>query len=547
VTLLSAWALAGLLLIAPLVLAHLRRRRPPPQEVPSLLIWEQLQKLPTSGERRLRIPRLPVLLALQMLAVAVLVLALARPAGGARAGSEATRVLVLDDSLWMTPTGRLSTAERGLLDGAASTPSAKKVAVVVSGSTPYVLYQGGRAGVAAALARVRPTTAPNHLDEAMRLAGALLERGGRIVVMRAPEDALPPLPGSLGEIQEETAGTASGLQAILSPSARCDGSGVGECELLASIRNTAPRAVLDKYLIEGVGTAPLERSVRVPAGGQVEVALPIKGGSRVALRLLGPNILAAASRVTGMAPSGNGLSSSTSVTIVGAPADALPVARALSAVSGVKLRLRTPSDYRPADARASTVAVFDRSLPSGALPPTPGVLLIDPPRLPGGRVGAVMREAELSGTDPSSPLLAGVDLSSLTVSDGGARVMTLPGALQWVAWSAEGPLLAFGRYEGRRLALLSFDPAMSDLPQLSAFPVLLANLLRSLAAETQPRAMPLPGSHGPPSPVAMATPAGSTAGGPPKNLAPWLLIAAVLVMALEAAYAARQPSRVVPA
>jgi Aerotolerance regulator N-terminal len=544
VTLLSAWALAGLLLIAPLVLAHLRRRRPPPQEVPSLLIWQELQKLSTTGERRLRIPRLPLLLALQVLALTLLVLGLARPAGGAPVGTEATRVLVLDDSLWMTPPGRLSTAERQLLGAAMSTPSPKQVAVLVSGSTPYLLYRGAPTGVAAALARVRPTTAPNHLEGALRLAGALLGRGGRIALSRAPEDALPPLLESAGKIQDQTASPTRGLQAILSPTARCPINGTGQCEVLASIRNTALRAAVDEYLIESPGTTPIKRSVGVPADGQAEVVLQASAGSRVSIRLLGPDTLSSASSVSVNLPSGSGLPSPTSVTLVGSPADALPVARALKAVAGVKLRLRTPSDYRPSDARQSAIVVLDGSLPAEGLPQAAGLLLIDPPRLPGGHVGPAMRETDLSGTDASSPLLAGVDLSSLIVDSGGARVMTPPVSLRWVAWSPEGPLLAYGLYEGHRLALLSFDPAMSDLPQLSAFPLLIANLLHSLAGATQPSPATLEGQ---PSPVDLHTPAGSTVGGPQRNLAPWLLLAALLVMALEAAYATRQRPRVVPA
>ena len=410
---------------------------------------------------------------LQVLALALLVLALARPAGGVPAGAGSARVLVLDDSVWMTVPGRLAAGERELERVAASAPTGSRIAVVVSASAPYILYRGAKWGLAAALAGVRPTTGPARLGEALTLAGALLRPGGRIALARAPEDRLPSVLASPGELQDAVVGPALGRQAIVSS---------------------------------------------------------------------GPNALAAAARARVSVPDAAGVPSPTSVTLVGEPADALPVARALAAVTGVRLRLRTPGDYRPSDARESDVVVLDGSLPGDSLPAAPGVLLINPPRVPGGRVGAAMRESDVSGSDPTSPLLEGVELSSLAVDAGGVRVLSLPPALRWIAWSPEGPLLASGLDAGRRLAVLAFDPAKSDLPQLPAFPLLIANLLRALTSPGEGEANPANPPEQPALVDARAA-AGAVAGGPRPNLAPWLLLAALLVLALEAGYGVRLRGR----
>jgi hypothetical protein len=542
VTLLSAWALAGLVLIAPLVLAHLRRSRPPLREVPSLLIWQELQHLDTGGQRRLPIPRLPLLLLLQLLALVALVLALARPAGGAPAGAGSARVLVLDDSVWMTVPGRLAAGERELERVAASAPRGSRLAVVVAASAPYVLYRGGEQGLAAALARVHPTAAPTRLGEALTLAGALLKPGGRIALARAPEDQLPSMLSTPGELRDAVAGPALGQQGIFSPAARCGIGSAGGCEVLASVRNSAAATVTDEYTVEGIGAASGPRSVSVPAGGHAEIAFSAPPGANVSLRLLGADTLAAAARARVSVPDADGVPSPTRVTLVGEPADALPVARALAAVAGVRLRLRTPGDYRARDARESDLVVLDRSLPGGSLPSAPGVLLIDPPRVPGGHVGAAMRESVLSGGDPTSPLLEGVELSSLALDAGGARVLSLPAGLRWIAWSPEGPLLASGLDAGRRLAVLAFDPAKSDLPQLPAFPLLIANLLRALTSPEQGEAS-LASPTEQPSVIDARAAAGAVAGGPRANLAPWLLLAALLVVALEAGYGVRRRGR----
>lgn len=218
------------------------------------------------------------------------------------------------------------------------------------------------------------------------------------------------------------------------------------------------------------------------------------------------------------------------VTLVGEPSDAQPLARALSVLPHVRLRLRTPSSYRPGDARESSLVVLNRWVPAGGLPDVPGVLLIDPPRVPGGHVRGSLRESTLSGTAPSSPLLEGVDLGALAIEAGGAESISLPHALQWAAWSPEGPLLASGRIAGRQIAVLSFDPSRSDLPQLSAFPALVSNLVGWLTAPVASA----PPVHGSAQARHAALPAAPAAG-----IAPWLLALALLVLLLEGLYGVR--------
>lgn len=79
-TLLSGAALAAFVLAIPLVALHLRRRKPPRRAVGSLLAWRDLPAAGGGGARRIGRPPLPLLLALQLLALALLVVALARPA-----------------------------------------------------------------------------------------------------------------------------------------------------------------------------------------------------------------------------------------------------------------------------------------------------------------------------------------------------------------------------------------------------------------------------------------------------------------------------------
>src|SRR6185312_5535151 len=165
------------------------------------------------------------------------------------------------------------------------------------------------------------------------------------------------------------------------------------------------------------------------------------------------------------------------ITLVGERRRALPLARALASVPGVKLRLRTPETYRSTDPGTSDLLVLDDFVPEGGLPDAPGLLLVNPPRLPGGHLLGTMVDSRMSGSEDASPLLDGVDLASLTIGAKASRRLALPAAMSAAAWSSEGPLIASGTESGGRVAVISFEPSESNLPQLTGFPTLIDNIV----------------------------------------------------------------------
>ncbi|HUE27028.1 MAG TPA: BatA domain-containing protein [Solirubrobacteraceae bacterium] len=483
-TLLSGWALAGLVLLVPLVIAHLRRRQSSVYDVPSLLLWDGLDQQPSAQSRRLRLPRLPLLLVLQALALVLLVVGLARPASTAAAPTGA-HIYVLDDSLWMGVDGRLASAELRTEQLVGMLPRRAQVWVVLADGAPRVLYHGPPAGVASSLHGVAASAAPSMLADAMSVAaGVIASPHDRVVLLRAPEDGVPSLRTAPGQLRTFVTGARVADQGILSPSARC---GIdtrplaGGCEVLAVVANSGTAPASDRYVVSANGRVVRSGRVRVGARSTTTIVLAARPAEQLRLRLDLRDALAADDQAWVSVPGPSGAPPSTVVTLVGAPSDALAVARAFAAVPGVTLRLRTPTSYRAADARDSELTVLDGSLPHGTLPPSPSVLLIDPPRVPGGHVGGALPDSTLSGTDAGSDLLSGVDLTSLAVNSDAARSLALPGYLMPVVWSPDGPLLAAGDDGSRRVAVLSFDPAQSDLPQLASFPVLASNLVRYAA------------------------------------------------------------------
>ena len=145
-TLLSAWALAGLLLTVPLVLLHLRRRQPPSREVSSLVPWRELATDAPSPSWRLGRPVLPLLLLLQLLALILLVLSLARPASGLGTPSPG-RIYVVDGSLLMQHREaggeRMALARRELGELLGALPADTHVQLVLAGPRLAALQRFG--------------------------------------------------------------------------------------------------------------------------------------------------------------------------------------------------------------------------------------------------------------------------------------------------------------------------------------------------------------------------------------------------------------------
>jgi hypothetical protein len=487
VTFAAGWAFAGLALLVPLVILHLRRRGQVVREVPSLLLWDRVEVAEARGWRGIRPPALPVLLLLQVLALTVLVFALAKPtSAGPR--PRPTQTIVLDDSWRMQAPGRLAESRRDVERLLAADRAGTQVRIVLANGRPSVLFRGDVGGALAASARVLASGAPADLSTALTVAGAISANHGSIVLVRAPEDAVPPVSSGAAVLRTVTLAGAGGDQGIFGAGARCGIGTSAGCEVYATLRNTASRAVEARIVAQAAGRPALVLKKRIGADSSVALALASQPGQQVSLRLQGHDSMPADDEAWVTVPAAGDLPRSSLVTLVGTPAQALATARAFAAVPGVTLALRRPKAYRIADARRSSLLVLDHFVPPGGLPPSPALLLVDPPRLPGGHVGGALAETVVSGTDGGSELLEGVDLSSLSIDSGAASRLTPPRWLAPVVWSPEGVLLSAGDSGRQRLAALSFEPGRSNLPQLPALPILAANLVQWAAGWAPPTA-----------------------------------------------------------
>jgi len=143
-------------------------------------------------------------------------------------------------------------------------------------------------------------------------------------------------------------------------------------------------------------------------------------------------------------------------------------------VPDVLTRSVTPADYQPSADVEDAIVLFDRVLPP--LLPNAPLILIDPP----DRADLLVRPSDAARTrtavdlDTHDPLLRGIDLAPLSAT---GRSATLPRWAAAPAQAADGPLILYGTWQARPVVAFTFDPQQSNLAQLEAFPLLLANVV----------------------------------------------------------------------
>jgi len=189
--LLSSGALWWLLLAAIIVFFYLLKLKRKRTVVPSVLLWSRaLEELEANAPfRRLR---RSLLLLLQLLTLAALVFALARPLVPTRALASGSTVIIIDSTASMSARdedggARLDRAKQLAREMIESLSGGDRAAIIESSSRVMVRspLTSDRTALAAALADVRATDAPGNLTDALRLAEQIArsERDSSVVII----------------------------------------------------------------------------------------------------------------------------------------------------------------------------------------------------------------------------------------------------------------------------------------------------------------------------------------------------------------------------
>ena len=484
-SLLAPAALALGLLALPIILLYMLRLRRREQPVSSTWLWRELVRDRAANEPWQRLRR-NLLLLLQLLILAALVLALARPALPLPGLGGGNAIVLLDASASMQAadgtTGTRFDDARAAVDRLIGGLSGNdRLTLIHVGRAPQVLAAASadRPALRRALAAAAPENAAADWAAAFALAAGSAQglADPRIVIVSdgGLPDGLPPLPG---EVSFVPVGRAGDNLAISAQAARPSGGGA---DLLVVVDNpgTTPRSALLSLTLDGALYD--SRRIELVAGGQSAQtwSLPDAAGvveARLAVRDSLPDYLPLDDRAWTL------LNAGTERRVLLISEGNLFLERFFAVLPGAELFRATPDEAGPLLAEAGLpfdIVVYDGvPLPPG---PLPGNALVfnpqNPPAADEGDAPLLTTTDVFTATTAvrvaDDPLLANVDWRALSVAE--AQLVEAP-RLETLVEAEGGPLLLAGEVDGRRVAVFAFDLRASDLPLQIAFPVIMANI-----------------------------------------------------------------------
>lgn len=482
--LLAPFGLAAGLSLPILVLFYLLKVRRERREVPSLLLWEPMRRDLAARDPWQRL-RWTILMIVQLVLLAALTLALARPAAERPAPANRFTALILDTSASMRATDvkpsrfeAARAAARGALD---ALPDGASAAIIAAGPAPRVVVSEttDRGALETGLNLLQPTDAPegsaSSIDDALGIADALARGRTDTTIHLFSDGAFPALSqwNTLPDVnlRDHPFGTGAGNRAITAFSERPDPQG-GAPQIFARIQNfdSRPARVNATLTADGkpIDTRPLDLTAE---GAQSLIFTDVPAEARVVqLRLDRSDPFPDDDQATLV----RGAASTVPVLLV--TRGNLFLQKALQSLSGYAVYQVAPRSFDAVDTSSYGIIVFDGFAPD--LPPTKNALLINPTDSPWLPLKGVIRDPPITLWRNDDPTLSYVDLRPVRIAR--ASNLQLPDWAQPLIESNGVPLGFIGTQDGRRAVGLSFDLQQSNLPLSSAFPIFIANVMHFL-------------------------------------------------------------------
>ena len=485
-SLLAPAALALGLLAAPIVLLYMLRLRRREQTVSSTWLWRELVRDRAANAPWQRLRR-NLLLLLQLLILAALVLALARPVLPLPGLGGGNVIVLLDASASMQTTDgaagpRFDDARAAVERLIGGLSGNDRLTLIRVGPTPQVLAAASadRPALRRALAAAAPENAAADWPAAFALAAGSAQglSDPRIAIVSdggLPE-GLPPLPG---EVSFVPVGRAGDNLAISAQAARPTGN---SADLLVMVDNpgATPRSALLSLTLDGALYD--SRRVELAAGGQSAQTWSLPGAAgvveaRLAARDGAPDYLPLDDRAWTLLEGGD----ERRVLLISE--GNLFLERFFAILPGSELFRAAPDEAEQllaaADAPFDLIVYDGVALPAGPLPSN--TLVFNPQNPPAATEATDAPLLTVTGilTETTAvrlaadPLLENVDWRALSVAE--AQRVDAP-TLSPLVEAEGGPLLLAGEVDGRRVAVFTFDLRASDLPLQIAFPVIMANI-----------------------------------------------------------------------
>jgi len=478
---LAPLALALGLLAIPVILMYMLRLRRTEQVVSSTMLWEQVLRDREANAPWQRLRR-NLLLLLQLLILAALVFALARPYSEVATFTAGRTALLIDASASMFATdvqpNRFAAARsraHALVDALGANDS---LSVIWVGNAPAVAapYTSDRAVLHGALDKLNPVPAPPDWSAALTLAAAGFAGVEKFNIVIVSDGGLPAgLPAVPGSVTYVPIGQSDANTAILAM-ALAEDPIVGP-ELYAKLANMGGAETQTILSVSLDGTLYSANTYTLPANTTLDVTLT---GLPKTFRIA----QAALSRpAAAIVPDYLALDDTAyAVYDAGASGRALLVSnrtnrfleQIFTSLPGWQIFRGDPAKPLPTD--PYDLYIFDGVLPLTL--PAANLLIVNPPaNVPNllfsitGKTAQPIKGGQARKDDAR--------VSNVRFENVNIREVKLVGGAAWaqpLITAGDVPLLLAGEYNNHRVALLPFDLYDSDLPLQIAWPILTSDL-----------------------------------------------------------------------
>lgn len=477
---LTPLALAGGLLALPILLLYMLRLRREELEVPSIMLWQQLLQDTEANTPWQRLRR-NLLLLLQLLILAALVLALARPFIIVPAPGSGQIVLLLDASASMNAAdaaegSRFRAAQNEARSLVSAMGSDDRVTLIRVAEQPQLLAAASedRLALLAAIDAAQPGSGSADWPAALTLAlGGMAQAGEHSLVIISDgglgdPTLLPELPPNVTWLPVGSSGDNLAITALATrrraaqPAqlfTRVTNHGARDAEVVLSLKVDGELVASAYHEVAAGADLPLVVDALPSGFRQIEASLTIPVASQI------PDHLALDNHAWALVEGGE-----LSRVLLFSPGNRFmeEVLRSLPGVEAFRGDLSAGLPLDPYD-----LTILDRwqpeQLPSGDL------LFINPQR---GNALFTLGERREFARDislaPGDARTRFVDLDDVSVQ------RWTPVVAPWAQTLIEAdgsPLLLAGEIGGRQVAIITFDLHRSDLALQIAWPVLMANLL----------------------------------------------------------------------
>lgn len=481
---LTPLAFIAAILAIPIILLYMLRLRRREVFISSTFLWQQIVQDTEANTPWQRLRR-NLLLFLQLLILAVMILALARPFITVPTISSGQTALLIDASASMNATdtlgdpSRFAQAKRRALEIIDSMSAGDSMTIIRVGGVPQVLtpYTSDQQTLRAALENAQPGQGGADWVAALTLAtaGATDPSAFNLVIISdgglgaasglpgVPEESLRYIP--IGRANDNVAISAFATRAELGQPpqlfARLTNYGDQEAQVIFSLRADGELLDARDYVIPPHSDLPLISGALPEGFRTLQGSLTIPSNATTPDYLADDNVAWAVNSAAG----------DRSVLLM-SPGNRF-IAQALGSLPGIEAVAGDINRGLPS--LPYDVYIFDGWLPNGALP-NGDLLIINPPQSTAlFTVGGTTERTGNKTTLRDDARMQYVDFGDVNI----LRFKEVTASWATVLAQADGgALLLAGEIDGRQVAILTFDLRDSDLPLKLAWPILMANLMQ---------------------------------------------------------------------